>query len=101
MIFISLIPSFIDQERWIHSMNVAITANRLRRVKRRHVRLPRSRPTSSPPTSSHAAADAATPQSSTNPPPLPQRSRQYITSYFPPRTDTEGSIRFRRRKRRS
>ena len=94
----------IDQERWIHSMNVAITANRLRRVKRRrrrHARLPRSRPTSSPPTSSHAAADAATPQSSANPPPLPQRSRQYITSYFPPRTDTEGSIRFRRRKRRS
>ena len=85
-------------------MNVAITANRLRRVqrrRRRHARIPRSRPASSPQTSTHAAAASATSQSSANPPPLPQRSRQYITSYFPPRTDTEGSIRFRRRKRRS
>jgi len=99
----------IDQERWISNMNTAITAGRIYRARRsRNVRLNPVRTrhaqhlrSSQPPISTTNNSDDSTDSSAqTHSNLTTQQSRQYITSYFTPAPDTEGSIRFRRRKRR-
>ena len=116
----------IAQERWIASMNSALAARRIQRARRgRRVRLPNLRirrrlrsPASDTSTSSSDETyvdsgstddddddddSANTSEDDSNlpePPPI-LRDRQFITAYFPPIPDSEGSIRFRRRRRRT
>ena len=121
----------IDQERWIASMKSAIVARRVFRARRsRRARIPNLRirrrstisSTDSPSSSAadtemdvesdkydednddsveSSSSDAVDNSRDASPPAPVLRFRQYITSYFPPRRDSEGSIRFRRRRRRS
>ncbi len=115
----------IDQERWIAGTESAIVARRLHRARRgrrtriTNLRIRRRSNVSASDASSFSSDDRddndddnddgdgsssrARVESDDNregsPPVL--RSRQYITSYFPPHRDSEGSIRFRRRRRRA
>jgi hypothetical protein len=118
----------IDQERWIAGMESALVARRVHRARQcRRVRLPnlRIRRRSDNPASAASSLssddanvdgrsednddedDSSSSQDDSGssreepPPPPVLRSRQYITSYFPPIRDSEGSIRFRRRRRRT
>eukprot|EP00984_Skeletonema_dohrnii_P027046 scaffold16475_cov75-Skeletonema_dohrnii-CCMP3373.AAC.1 len=120
----------IDQERWIANMEsaMAMVAGRRHRARRsRRVQLPRLRrrqrstqPSSSssssssssrstqPSSSSSSSSSSSTsePDDGNNPSQPPThilRSREYITSYFDfaPIPDTEGSLRYRRQRRRT
>lgn len=105
-----------DQERWIIEMNNAIKIGRLHSCRRSgRVRRPPARGRSSSPSAVHNSDSSASSDSTYSPsdssddewsissaqsaPVL--TSRQYITSYFAPIRDTEGSLKYRRRKRRS
>ena len=105
----------IDQERWIASMNSALSAGRIHRARHgRRIRLPRIRrrprshhlskqPTDLPPSSSESfTEDDEDDQPAPSRPPLqshPYISPSYISHYFAPIPDTKGSLRYRRRRR--
>ena len=105
-----------DQERWIIEMNNAIKVGRIHSCRRSgRVRRPPARGRSSSPSAVHNSDSSESSDSTYSPsdssddewsissaqsaPVL--TSRRYITSYFAPIRDTEGSLKYRRRKRRS
>ena len=103
-----------DQERWIIDMNNAIKLGRLHpcqrraRVRRSPVRGRSASPVANSNSGSSLSSDSTyTPSdsseddwsiSSAQSAPI-LTSRQYITSYFAPIRDTEGSLKYRRRRR--
>ena len=102
----------IVQDRWIANMNSAISAGRIHRARRRsRVRLPRicrrrnvvqTEPQSMESDSEDSDYETEEEEEDEElcvPPPV-LRTRDYITSYFAPARDTEGSLRFRRRRKK-
>jgi len=106
----------IDQERWIASMNSALSAGRIHRARHgRRIRLPRLRRrlrshhhSQQPSDLSLSSSESSTEDDEVNQPapplpPLQSRphiSRSYIPHYFAPIPDTEGSLRYKRRRRK-
>ena len=106
----------IDQERWIASMNSALSAGRIHRARHgRRMRLPRLRRrlrshhhSQQPSDLSLSSSESSTEDDEVNQPapplpPLQSRthiSRSYIPHYFAPIPDTEGSLRYKRRRRK-
>ena len=106
----------IDQERWIASMNSALSAGRIYRARRgRRIRLPqirrrqRSHHLSQQPTDLPLSSFESSTEDNEDDQPSPPRqplqsrpyiSRSYISHYFAPIPDTEGSHRYRCRRRK-
>ena len=100
----------IVQDRWIANINSAISAGRLHRARRRtRVRLPRicrrrsiqTEPQTIDSDSEDSDFETETEEEEEEEHRTPiLRSRDYITSYFAPDRDTEGSLRFRRRRKK-